>query len=51
LTKSIDKWAQSTKGERDERGGINITNVGRLGMWSNHKMKFAAFIHNDDNNS
>jgi hypothetical protein len=29
-------------------GGVNITNLGRLGMWNNRKMKFVVFIHNDD---
>jgi hypothetical protein len=37
-----------TKGVHDEQSGINIDNVRRLQMWSNWKMKFVTFIHNDD---
>jgi hypothetical protein len=48
FSQSADKWAQSIKGVQGERNGINTNNLGRLRMWSNQKMKFATFIHNDD---
>jgi hypothetical protein len=47
LTQSIDEWAQLTKGIHSERGGANTSNRRRLTMWSNQKMNFIAFIHND----
>jgi hypothetical protein len=48
LTQSIDKWAQSTEGVQGEQSGVNTVNVRRLRMWNNWKMKFVAFIHDDD---
>jgi len=48
LTQLVDKWAQSTKGVQGEWSGISTTNVSKLKMWSNWKMKFVVFIHNDD---
>jgi hypothetical protein len=30
------------------KNGGSIDNVRRLWMWSNQKMKFVTFIHNDD---
>jgi hypothetical protein len=43
-----DKWAHLAEGVQGERSGVNTYNVRRLWMWSNRKMKFATFIHNDD---
>jgi hypothetical protein len=37
-----------SKGIYGEQGGLSIVSVGRLGMWTYWKMKFEAFIHNDD---
>jgi hypothetical protein len=48
LTQSTNKWAQSIKGVHGKQGGVNTTNVRRGRMWNNWKMKFVAFIHNDD---
>ncbi len=31
-----------------EEGGVSTSNKERITMWSNWKMKFATFIHNDD---
>ncbi len=44
LTQSVDKWAHSTKDVHGKRGGVNTVNVGKLGMWTNQKMKYEAFI-------
>jgi hypothetical protein len=43
-----NKWEHLAEGVHGKRSGINTTNVGKLGMWSNKKMKFVAFIHDDD---
>ncbi len=43
----LDKWACQQKAH-GKRSGISTINVGRLRMWINRKMKFEAFIHNDD---
>jgi hypothetical protein len=48
FAQSTNKWAQLVEGVYGKRGGINTTNVGKLGMWCNKKMKFVTFIHNDD---
>ncbi len=48
MTQSTNKWAQSTEGVQGEQSGVDTANVRRLGMWNNWKMKFVAFIHNDD---
>jgi hypothetical protein len=36
------------KGVHGKQNGANIDNVGRLQMWSNQKMKFATFIHDEN---
>ncbi len=48
LIQLANKWAQSTKGVHGEWGGVDTTNVRKLRMWSNQKMKSTTFIHNDD---
>jgi hypothetical protein len=48
LTRLVNKWTQLAEDVYSEWGGLNIVSVGRLGMWTYRKMKFEAFIHNDD---
>ncbi len=48
LTQSVGEQAHLAKGVHGEQGAISIFIKGRLVVWSNWKMKFAAFIHNDD---
>jgi hypothetical protein len=43
-----NKLAQLVEGIHGELSGVSMINVKRLRMWDNYKMKFEAFIHNDE---
>jgi hypothetical protein len=40
--------AQSVEGIQGERCGVSTTSLGGLWIYNSRKMKFEAFIHNDD---